>query len=204
MKTKILAFAAAATIASIANAGVLYWQVNDGATTKDVNGNTPSTEVQNDYDGWDYAALVWYANKIEDGDHANASGGEKIASVQPNISDTTVGGNITSKSDLDKWGAAAADIGSYSSGFFYVELINSSTGSDRAVGRSEDYLAFDDNGRLVVKGSGSEDFRSTWEFSVDTKIWNGGSSYVAVPEPTSGVMLLLGAAALGLRRKRRA
>lgn len=202
VKTKILAFAAAATIASIANAGVLYWQVNNSPdTVTDVDGNQPITEVQSAYENWDYAALVKYDNEVSD--QANASGGTAVTSTPANSSGVT-GAGFISKSQLADWEAAAANMDSYSSGYFYVELFNSSTG-DR-VGRSGEYLQMvaDGNGGYKLVNSSGSDFLSTSQFTVDSVVWNGGSSYVAVPEPTSGVMLLLGAAALGLRRKRRA
>ena len=199
MKTKIMAFAAAAAIASCTNADVLYWTVNDSASTVDVNGKTPvASWVQDDYSAWDYAALVKYDNAVSD--QANASGGTAVTSTPANSSGAT-GAGFISKSQLADWEAAAADMNSYSSGYFYVELFNS---GDR-VGRSGEYLQMVDNGEGGYKlvNSSGKDFLSTSQFTVDSIVWNGGATFVAVPEPTSGLMLLLGAAVLGLRRKRR-
>ena len=208
MKTKIMAFAAAAAIASCANAGVLYWQVNDAASIVDAEGGTPSSDAQSAYSSWDRAALVKYNNAVTD--HANASGGTAVLSVPANTisgfengvaTTSATGSGFVTSTQMAEWEAAAADMNSYSSGYFYVELFNSTTGN--RVGRSQDYLAFED-GKLVSSDVNSTtDFLSTSQFKSDALVWNGGATFVAVPEPTSGLMLLLGAAVLGLRRKRR-
>lgn len=93
--------------------------------------------------------------------------------------------------DLSEGRAWATDLGVYgSSGYsFFVELLY---GSGQNVSKS--VVSYND---LVSSG-----YVSSSPLSVPTKAVSGGWNGAAVPEPTSGVLLLIGGAMLALRRRR--
>ena len=76
--------------------------------------------------------------------------------------------------------------------YFFIELFDA---NNNLVGKSE-----------IANGSSLRDFIAASEFSASFEgknAWTGGTfTSTAVPEPTSGVLLLIGAAMMGLRRKR--
>jgi len=80
-------------------------------------------------------------------------------------------------------------ISSYS---YYIELVNS---SGNLVGYTQQTYA-QLSGSIAAVDSLSE------IATVNPTVWHGASSYNA-PEPTSGLLMMLGAAMLGLRRKQR-
>lgn len=74
--------------------------------------------------------------------------------------------------------------------YFFIELYNA---SGDVVGQSS-----------IAKGSDLTQFMSASSMASDmsaVNAWSGGT-FRAVPEPTSGLLVLLGAAVLGLRRKK--
>ena len=89
-----------------------------------------------------------------------------------------------------------ADLGSYTEGYsYYVELVSDSVVVSSSIGdiSNNSYSA------LVTAGSIGTD--SSWVATVaKQQAWKGGTQ--AVPEPTSGLLTLIGMALLGLRRKR--
>ena len=93
---------------------------------------------------------------------------------------------------------ALANIGSdYSSKYFYIELFDA---AGQLVGYSEAISGSD----LLVTGSELAKYKETSRFAADwanTSAWDGGK-FTAVPEPTGGLMILLGAGLIGLRRKK--
>ncbi len=77
----------------------------------------------------------------------------------------------------------------YAAGYFFIELYDS---ENSVVGHSE--LANSSTLEAYLK---TEEFNSNWQ---NLSSWGGGS--FSAPEPTSGLLMLVGAALLGLRRKR--
>ena len=95
-------------------------------------------------------------------------------------------------------GGMVSDLGTYSGSSYnyYIELYNynSATGesSDSVNGGSFAYSELANKGVLL----------SSWTaFANVTTAWNGTKA-VATPEPTSGLLLLMGFAMLGLKRKK--
>lgn len=79
--------------------------------------------------------------------------------------------------------------------YFYIELVNYDSGTYTSVGQS---------GKEQVKTYG--DLAGAYHSALATDLskmtaWVG-SSYQAVPEPTSGLLMLMGFAMLGLKRKK--
>ena len=128
-----------------------------------------------DQTGYDRATLWAYT-----GDTWNSSSASEIDTL------TTIPGGTVS--DLKDYGSST-----YS---YYIELYNydSSTGksSNSTSGGTFSYSDLADQGVLL----------SSWtSFANVTTAWNG-SRAVATPEPTSGLLLLMGFAMLGLKRKK--
>ncbi len=179
---KKLMFALLATMcASIANAAYLYWQVSAGDVDSSI------TEPWNAARLYEDGRLVtstqyWnsYNNRLE-GDNADAVSAPMGTGYVFDIgSDNTAGHS------------------------YYVELWQFSDASDwsssgHAVAQSQSVSGdalpgvYNDTGTLT-----------TTLLTAPTSMvaWHAGG-YRAVPEPTSGLMLLLGAAMLGLKRKNR-
>lgn len=89
-----------------------------------------------------------------------------------------------------------ADLGSYTTGYsYFVELVNSSS---QVVSTSVGDIANNTYSSLLGTSIGTD---SSWVATVaKQQAWKGGTQ--AVPEPTSGLLTLIGMALLGLRRKR--
>lgn len=194
MKNKLLVCAAVAAVGMVANAGVLYWQVNDSPTSlADVNNNPAADNVTAAFNGWQYATLVHYNSELASGNGA-ASQADPTGAGRTVLSSTNPSGvsnTIWTKGDESPYGAS---IDSYSSGVFYIELV-SSTGN--IVGRSQ-ALTYSDASKDLAQ------FETLSEAQMAMKVWNGGNTYTAVPEPTSGLLMLLGMAGLALRRRKAA
>lgn len=175
MKKSMVLFVAIAT-ASLLQASELWWTV--------AGADSGSTSVDGTATTWDTAKLYASANGYNYG------------------SDMAVGSAVTA-SDLATYGGAFTELGDYDSSTysFYVELLN----GDSVVGRSyvsketplqgaTPYSNFSgslDGGNVQNPLSAS----SAYSFSQFT------TSNV-VPEPTSGLLVLFGMMALGLKRKR--
>lgn len=95
--------------------------------------------------------------------------------------------------DLEESKAFQTDLGAYGTSEynFFVELLNASGDS-----WTQYTTSYDD---LVSSG-----YVSTSPLSVPTAALTGGFNGAAVPEPTGGMLLLIGGALLALRRRRQA
>ena len=93
---------------------------------------------------------------------------------------------------FDATTANDTDVGSAQ--YFYIELVNYADSSYTVVGRSE--VATYDS--LISAGALHSDLATNLS---KMTAWVG-SSYSAVPEPTSGLLMLMGFAMLGLKRKK--
>lgn len=88
-----------------------------------------------------------------------------------------------------------ANLGTYaSSGYsYYIELLN----DGNFVGRSSDTLNYSTTAAQIISAIGQTDLPAS------AQAWSPSSfTTAAIPEPTSGMLLLLGLAGLALKRKR--
>ncbi len=137
--------------------------------------------------GNDFSYAQWYATQNADG-----SGGTLISGA------SAVADGVTSVSETGtKVSPVISDLGStdYSSYYFYVELVNYAD-SSKTRSLNQDYpWSYD---QLVNSG-----YISTGSSVVTPSAFaNGALDGGSVPEPTSGVLLLIGGALLALRRRR--
>ncbi len=158
-----------------ANASYLYWQVDD-KTVQAYNQSVPSAYQAN---GGAYAVLKSSENPLESYTTYGAEG-------QVTGNKAPIGSAYYS--DLGDNGA------SYS---YFVELYNSS-GNLIARSQSINSSSGDDRTSGYAASLRTSDLKSI----PSVNIWHA-SNFRAVPEPTSAILMLFGAAMLGLKRKNR-
>ena len=182
---KLILIAGVISAAFAANASYLYWQVSNGA-----------------YDGSEYnsAKLIFTQGTIDNWGEYTAAQNDGVFTA-----DGTYHAYSTSK---DKVGvssdsAYAANIGSLENGSSYsywVELYNNNTRVGlSSIGHIDSYNP--DNLPQFVYANTDNITTSLAEVAA-VAVWHA-SSYGPVPEPTSAILMLFGAAFLGLKRKNR-
>lgn len=172
-----------------ASADVLYWQVNNAEADK------------NSKSEYSYAMLKASTS-------ADTSGAQYYVSENRTASGTTIGSTIDRSTfenggyvggvmdaskilAVDGSGAATSLSGLY----FFLELYDS---SGNWVGQTNPAQAYDS---LVKNGIVNSEFNPNFS-GVNTALGSSGVGYTSVPEPTSGLLMLVGLGALALRRRR--
>lgn len=172
---KALAILSFGLAACAANASYLYWQVDPTA-----GDNTAGSFT------YDSARIGWYeASAVEPGRVAEGSVNWSDAYY-----DASEGGamELSAPLNLDSIG--------YNSGagyVYFIELTNYNNGNPTHVAYGEE-LTYSD---LASKGYVSADLPDGHLVPMS---WHGGS-YSAVPEPTGALLMALGLAFLGLKRR---
>ena len=178
---KIIVLAGLIFASAVANAAYLYWQVSPSEYTDET---------------WDSASLYFFEGTLPD--YPSLSGVDakgNVAYVSPTGSETFE--SAVAAVTPTKAGGYLANIGDLtgSSYSFFVEL-----------SRSGQRVAFSEIQRTT--GTESYIYADTGDISVtltnlaSVTPWHAGG-YGPVPEPTSAVLMLFGAAFLGLKRKNR-
>ena len=175
MKKLVLA-AAIVCVAAVSNAAAIAWSVTGIAASPDVAAADLVGSVAYFMDGADYAAFSALA-----GDKVGAFAAENA------LYSTTV--------QAGRGGAlgVTATSGNYNAGDTVSGFIVIFDNADAALAKN--YVATGVDTK-TVPGSGNLSF--TKVYGTDTGAWQS----TAVPEPTSGLLLLLGVAGLALKRKR--
>ncbi len=178
MSTKLMAALGAAVWVSASSAQILYWQVNPEVT---IEGGTAASGTD-----WNYATLF------------AVHGGRKtqLESYLFNSDGSTTPVRYAGKDYLDAAAAYAELTGGYAGSVFFIELINKVDGSAAtAVARSAS-VSYEQLGSALAS---TAEFNAHWS-SINPL--GRDLTFTVLPEPTSALMLLTGAALLGLRRQR--
>ena len=171
----------AVLVAVVANASFLYWQVNaDDFSSMEGAGDVRTATVSS-MSGGTYAL--------------NQTSQYNSYYVQQNA-DTYESEVVSAETTAAIGSVYAADVGSFNDSYsYYIELKNS---EGTVIGRSD-----------AVSGQDLTTYVSAAEMTANIpgatpiSVWHYTGSYTAVPEPTSAILMLFGAAMLGLKRKNR-
>ena len=164
--------------AFLANAAYLYWQVDASDYTET----------------FDKAVVKYYNTSTGDIDApAGTLTSYRIASYNPATETATYdySGAIGQQYTVD-----LGTLQNYSSYSYFIELQNSTGGfvARTVVGDAKTYTQLSENSHITVANLAST--------PALISAWHGGA-YTAAPEPTSAILMLFGAAFLGLKRKNR-
>lgn len=185
MHLKSIALVMGLLLSLHATAGYLFWQVG-GTTTENNDGTYTTSFGSSDSITYSYASIASSGSEEPSPNPPTTAGtalNNQVAGLTGEY--TKIDGEVAMLSTT-----VAAVVGSdYTTKYFFIELFDA---NNTLVGTS-----------TAVRGSELSQFYSTAGFNAQ---WSGakwdGGTYTAVPEPTSGLMLLIGAAMLGLRRKK--
>lgn len=182
---KMMVLAGLIFASAVANASYLYWQVQPSDYT-DVS--------------WDSASLYFFEGTLSD--YPSLSGvaaKDNVAYVSPTVIDT-IDPAIT-KVGASSAGGYVADIGTLSDSSTYSYFVELSNSAGQRVAFS-DIATFTGNNTPNYVYADTGDISVTLSNLASVTPWHAGG-YGPVPEPTSAVLMLFGAAFLGLKRKNR-
>ena len=178
---KFLIAIAVCGLAVSTQASYLFWQVDNGATI-----DRYALDNSDFAAGGAYAQLRTFVTEGGSVDFQNNKIVEGVNGIYAPV-DTTVAGDIGS----------AIQVELLAENSYYIELLawNSASQTFTGVGRSE-VMTYE---QLAAKGYTYSNADLTDIPKLDLKIWNGGA--YTVPEPTGALLMVLGLAFLGLKRR---
>ena len=162
-------------------ASYLFWQVDSGATIDQYALDNPDFAA-----GGAYARLRTFETKGGSVDFQNNGIVEGVNGIYAPV-DTTVAGDVSN----------AIQVELLAENSYYIELLawDSANQTYAGVGKSE-VMTYE---QLASAGYTYSNADLTDIPKLDLKIWNGG--VYTVPEPTGALMMVLGLAFLGLKRR---
>ena len=190
MKSRIIGLLAAFTLVITASADVLLWQVPETSITgaTDIYGGSQSIDQSSGDYAWSYAMLQYTT-----GDSGNRptieAASQNSTSLATYWRGNSLEGNGNHANASMSGRTLSSNLATESDANYYIALYNSQN-------------------QLMGYSSYLENISDFTAASHNIADWSGvntgasGSGWTAAPEPTSGVLLLLGAAVLGLRRRK--
>ena len=189
MNAKVLIAIVAGLVGLVASADVLYWQVNN--TAADAEGATKSP----------YSYAVLRATDGEGGqyyvsENIDSAGNDAGAGVSRDFftGDNYVGGVMDASKILSTSDSSQQYTGGLSSLSFFLELYDSS-GNWVGETNAQSYDSLVNSGAISGFNANFTGVNNAFGSS-------DASGYRSVPEPTSGLLMLVGLGALALRRRR--
>lgn len=188
MRKPIVLFAAAAAVAAAAlplRADVMYWQLT---------GTAPQ------YDGqtWNTVRVGYFTSPAATTPDSAADGYLSLtptSNPDENSTSTMVGAASAANGYF-----AVIPSGGESAYSYFIELGNYDGAKYTAVAQSGQ-IAYSDIGQYTITTAQLDDILASTSIA-RMQAWTGGSAFQAVPEPTGGLMVLVGLSVLALRRRK--
>ena len=183
MKKLFILFAVTAAGLTL-KADVMYWQLTG---TSETYGNN----------SWNTVRVGYYTSLTDATPNDTADGYLYLRSPSnPNESSTSINVGKTQA----EGGYFAVLPGNSSAVSYFIELGNYNGSSYTAVAQSSQ-IAYNAIADYVVTTEQLDDILASTSIAT-MQAWTGGSSYQAVPEPTGGLMVLVGLSVFALRRRK--